>query len=314
MTKHFVQSRTPYDALEGLSRHTEDNFALLPPRDVKAIEDKTIGNGHGNDNKSEEDKMKEKLDEKEDYNGGGKFIGIFLAAVSGLFFTLCSVMVKLLRRIDPSEVLLFRAIVQFVLTIPIMVCVRANPLGPKDSRIMVYVQGIVGCLTVTCIFIGFARLPVGDAATIIFCSPIFVMIFSHIILREHCGIFRFIVICMLMMGVILIAKPPFLNRILFGNDNSQVLQRQNQDMIGYGAALAGTLLTASNFVCMRKLRNVHFSVLIFAFSVMSGIMSAAVVPVFSEYKLPKTNEEWAYAVLVGIFGLLGQSLLAVALK
>ena len=53
MTKHFVQSRTPYDALEGLSQHTEDNFALLPPRDVKAIEDKTIGNGHGNGNKSE---------------------------------------------------------------------------------------------------------------------------------------------------------------------------------------------------------------------------------------------------------------------
>ena len=88
--------------------------------------------------------MKKKLDEKNDDSGtnvGGKFIGIFLAAVSGLFFTLCSVMVKLLRRIDPSEVLLFRAIVQFVLTIPIMVCVRANPLGPKDSRIMVYVQG-----------------------------------------------------------------------------------------------------------------------------------------------------------------------------
>ena len=34
-----------------------------------------------------------------------KFLGIFLAAVSGLFFTLCSVMVKLLKRIDPSEVL-----------------------------------------------------------------------------------------------------------------------------------------------------------------------------------------------------------------
>jgi hypothetical protein len=34
-----------------------------------------------------------------------KFMGIFLAAVSGLFFTLCSVMVKLLKRIDPSEVL-----------------------------------------------------------------------------------------------------------------------------------------------------------------------------------------------------------------
>lgn len=87
-------------------------------------------------------------------------------------------------------------------------------------RLMVYFQGIVGCLTVTCIFVGFARLPVGDAATIIFCSPIFVMIFSHIILREHCGLFRLLVICLLMIGVVLIAKPPFLNQILNGNDNS----------------------------------------------------------------------------------------------
>ena len=85
-------------------------------------------------------------------------------------------------------------------------------------------------------------------------------------------------------------------------------------MVGYGAAFAGTLLTASNFVCMRRLRMVHFSVLIFAFSVMSAIMSAAMIPIFSEYKLPKTMEEWIYALFVGLFGLLGQSLLAIALK
>jgi drug/metabolite transporter (DMT)-like permease len=89
---------------------------------------------------------------------------------------------------------------------------------------LVYLQGIIGCLTVTCIFIGFARLPVGDAATIIFCSPIFVMVFSHVLLKEHCGIFRLFVIALLMFGVVLIAKPPFLNRILFGNDNSQVVK------------------------------------------------------------------------------------------
>ena len=63
-----------------------------------------------------------------------------------------------------------------------------------------------------------------------------------------------------------------------------------------------------------RLRNVHFSVLIFAFSIMSAIMSAAMIPIFSEYKLPKTSEEWAYAIFVGIFGILGQSLLAIALK
>ncbi len=188
---------------------------------LRAIEDKTSGRGFGQANQSiTEHDLKDKKDESKDEAASSKFIGIFLAAVSGLFFTLCSVMVKLLRRIDPSEVLLFRAIVQLALTIPIMALARANPLGPKNVRLMVYFQGVVGCLTVTCIFIGFARLPVGDAATIIFCSPIFVMIFSHIILREHCGMFRLLVISLLMIGVVLIAKPPFLNRLLFGNDNS----------------------------------------------------------------------------------------------
>ena len=109
---------------------------------------------------------------------------------------------------------------------------------------LVYLQGIIGCLTVTCIFIGFKRLPVGDAATIIFCSPIFVMIFSHVILREHCGFFRVFVIALLMVsmsnfesfstylhsdfsplqvGVVLIAKPPFLKKLLNPQSNSQVI-------------------------------------------------------------------------------------------
>ena len=100
---------------------------------------------------------------------------------------------------------------------------------------------------------------------------------------------------------------------------------------------------------MRKLREVHFSVLIFAFSVMSAIVSASIVPLVAEYRLPNTAEGWVsaywllvlvcmlnhilimdggffnniyimlvlfqvYALLVGVFGLLGQCLLAVALK
>ena len=85
----------------------------------------------------------------------------------------------------------------------------------------------------TCIFIGFARLPVGDAATIIFCSPIFVMIFSHVVLREHCGLYRVFVILLLIIGVILIAKPPFLVKLLFPNDNTQVRRLTEIDRVLY---------------------------------------------------------------------------------
>ncbi len=108
-----------------------------------------------------------------------------------------------------------------------------------------------------------------------------------------------------------------------GKNHHQVLykaiffphQVQNHyDMLGYSAALAGTLLTASNFVCMRRLRGVHFSVLIFAFSVSSAAISALAVALTSEFRLPGSAQEWVWAVLVGVFGLCGQCLLAVALR
>ena len=50
-TKHYVQRRTPYDALEGLAKPTEDKLALLPPQEMKAIEDKTTGRGGGKSSK-----------------------------------------------------------------------------------------------------------------------------------------------------------------------------------------------------------------------------------------------------------------------
>eukprot|EP00095_Tigriopus_kingsejongensis_P009182 snap_masked-scaffold145_size311916-processed-gene-2.8 protein:Tk09182 transcript:snap_masked-scaffold145_size311916-processed-gene-2.8-mRNA-1 annotation:"transmembrane protein " len=312
---HFVQSPNTKDALDSLSGDYEGEFV---ERRI-SIRNRKEPNEFGNRSKGLSPSDGEGDAKKHDptrCDSHMKFVGIFLAAVSGLFFTLCSVTVKLLPRVDPSEVLLFRAIVQLVVVVPILMVTKSNPLGPKGVRLVVYLQGIIGCLTVTCVFIGFARLPVGDAATIIFCSPLFVMVFSHVILREHCGLYRVFVISILMAGVVLIAKPPFLMKLIFQNDNTALTQFQSNDYdgLGYGAAFLGTLMTASNFVCMRKLREVHFSVLIFAFSVMSVIVSSIVVATTAEFTLPETSEEWAYAVLVGVFGFLGQSLLAVALR
>ena len=61
-------------------------------------------------------------------------------------------------------------------------------------------------------------------------------------------------------------------------------EQDRYDLVGYSAALGGTLLTASNFVCMRRLRAVHFSVLIFAFSVSSAALSAAAVQWAAEFR------------------------------
>ncbi|XP_023321241.1 solute carrier family 35 member G1 isoform X2 [Eurytemora carolleeae] len=144
-----------------------------------------------------------------------KVIGVLLAAVSGVFFTLCSVTVKLVKSLDPLNIMLARATVQFVLILPILALVNLDMKAIRANRFYILIHGLVGSLTVLSIFIGFSRLPVGDAATIIFSSPVLVMIASWLLLGEHCGVYRFFVVIVLLSGVLLVAQPPFLLKLIF---------------------------------------------------------------------------------------------------
>lgn len=139
--------------------------------------------------------------------------GIFLALVSGMFFTLSSAAVKALRSVDPMELLVIRSLVQVIVVLPVALYSGAGVLGPKGHRGLLQLQGVVGALTLVLLFFSFRRLPLGDATTIIFSSPVFVLILSFLFLREPCGFFRTLVVCMLLTGVVLISKPPFLFQV-----------------------------------------------------------------------------------------------------
>ena len=242
-----------------------------------------------------------------------KVVGVGLAAISGIFFTLCSVTVKLAKHVHPVEVLVFRSFIQLILIMPVMWMVKADPRGPKGSRGMILLHGLVGCLTVMCVFIGFSRLPVGDAATIIFSNPVITIILSFCLLKEHCGIYRIFIVLILLSGVALVAQPPDLLKLLYDNkiidDNSKpqdVQNLQHYHVAGYIAAICGTFLTATNFVMVRKLKDVHFSVLIFSFSAMSLLISLIVTPLVGTFTLPTSWQEWTYCILVGLCGYFGQ--------
>ena len=240
-------------------------------------------------------------------------IGVGLAAISGIFFTLCSVTVKLAKHVHPIQVLVFRSAIQLILILPVMWMVKVDPRGPRESWGMIALHGLVGCLTVICVFVGFSRLPVGDAATIIFSNPVITIILSCCILKEHCGLFRILIILVLLTGVALVAQPPALlkllydNNIIENNDKPQDVQNlQHYDVVGYVAAVCGTLLTAVNFVMVRTLKNVHFSVLIFSFSALSLLVSIIMTPLVDKFTTPPCWQEWAYCILVGLSGYFGQ--------
>nr|CAD7200466.1 unnamed protein product [Timema douglasi] len=139
--------------------------------------------------------------------------GVLLAFLSGTFFTLSSAALKALKSVDPMELLMIRSALQVAVMLAVAYRGAHNVVGPRGYRLLLQLQGIVGGITLVLLFYSFRRLPLGDATTIIFSSPMFVMLLSLIFLREPCGFFRTTVVCLLLAGVILISKPPFIFQV-----------------------------------------------------------------------------------------------------
>jgi len=188
-------------------------------------------------------------------------------------------------------------------------CKNQNVLGPPGSRLLLLTQGLVGGTTLVLLFYSFRLLPLGDAATIIFSSPVFVMVLSHVWLREPCGFYRTLIVFLLVTGVVMITNPPF----LFAAEVAE--EHESYNILGYVAALSGTLFTAFNIVVMRKCKDVHYSVVVFQFSFWSLVISSIILGFTGEIDMPaNTLQEWGLVFLVAIFGVSGQILVAIALS
>ncbi|KAI4495911.1 hypothetical protein M0802_008317 [Mischocyttarus mexicanus] len=246
----------------------------------------------------------------ETYQEGTKWLGIFLAFISGAFFTISSALVKAVRNVDPMILLMIRAILQILVMVIIAIRTTKNIFGPKNQQMLIHLQGFVGGMTVSLLFYSFRKLPLGDATTIIFSSPIIVIILSFVFLKEPCGLLRIIVAAILFTGVILVARPP----LLF-----QIRKAESYDIVGYVYALTAALFTALNIVIIRKCQEIHYSIIVLNLSIWSLVTATFfffVIPGNNEHKLILPNDwlTWGKIISLSLTGLGGQVLVANALK
>jgi drug/metabolite transporter (DMT)-like permease len=93
------------------------------------------------------------------------------------------------------------------------------------------------------------------------------------------------------------------------------------DGLGYSAAVVGALFTAINIVVMRRCKEIHFSILVLHFSVWSLIVAGLLLWAGGPWAGGSGGSlrhaslvQWGLALMVGVFGLSGQVLLARALS
>ncbi|XP_058798046.1 solute carrier family 35 member G1-like [Phymastichus coffea] len=208
----------------------------------------------------------------ENYREGTKWSGIFLAFLSGTFFTISAALVKSIKNVDPMVVLSIRAFIQIIVMTIVGYISSINLIGPRGSRLLVQTQGIVGGMTLSLLYYSFRKLPLGDATTIIFSSPVLVMVLSFFFLKEPCGVLRITVIGALITGVILVAQPPFIFR----------MHQLGYDIPGYICAILATFFTAINLVVMRKCSDIHYSVIVLnlsAWTIVSASLLFSIAPI-----------------------------------
>ena len=110
-----------------------------------------------------------------------------------------------------SDLVLVRTVIQAL--IYGSVCVyRKEVFLPGDSRqkILVIGQGIMASTTFITALASVSMMPVPDALCIIFANPIVTIILSSVMLRDKLNISKILSGFLLVTGIILVCKPPFI--------------------------------------------------------------------------------------------------------
>ncbi|XP_050667438.1 solute carrier family 35 member G1 [Leptidea sinapis] len=235
------------------------------------------------------------------------YLGLLLATLSSLFFSLCSVIVKSLVNIDPMQLAMFRFIGVLLPTVPIVIYTE-QPLFPEGKRILLILRSIVGTVGLMLSFYAFRNMPLADASVIVFSVPVFVALFARVFLKEPCGIWNTISILLTLLGVILITHPPF----LFKNDH--VESNNNNTLWGAIAAFISTIFGANAYVLLRVLKGLHFSVIMTNFGAIAIIQTLFYSFVFGVLCMPNCGTERFLVVCLALFSYLGQILLTMSLQ
>lgn len=239
------------------------------------------------------------------------YLGILLATISSIFFSLCSVIVKWMENVDPTQLAVCRFVGVLMPSIPIVIW-KNQEIFPKGKRLILVLRSFVGATGLMLSFYAFRHMPLADASVIVFSVPVFVCIFAYIFLKEPCGVFNIITIVLSLIGVILIKRPTF----IFGKDYSELSLQQAKRYGSWGAvaAFGATLFGANAIVLIRTLRSLHFSVLMANFGGFALLQTFAICWYLGVLCWPKCGLERLLVIAIALFSFAGQVLLTMALQ
>lgn len=236
----------------------------------------------------------------EDIAGG---IALRIAAAGAFSIMTATLKLASFDGVVAAEMLFYRAF--FGLPV-VVIWVLTQPGGLKGLTTRrpwaLFGRSALGIASILCLFQTLTLLPLADATTLSFTSPIFATLLSFLILKEAVGPRRWAAVAVGFVGVVIVMRPAALI-----SGDAQALP-----LAGIGFALAGALLTAGVTVTLRQLRDTeHVAAIVFWFFAASSVVGAILLIFVGKMHAPAT-----FGLLIGsgIAGGLAQLLMTASLR
>jgi len=236
-------------------------------------------------------------------------LGMILAVLSGILFT-CNNFILLYSRNSPLDAILIRGIIH----IGILGLYYRKRVW-SEKIVLVILQGAVGAASLSLALYAVTLIPVSDAMTLIFTSPLSTFLISMCIFGERLTFLRGGAIGMILVGIVLVCKPSFLFHDAHGEDS------EGNKVLGIILAILSSIsagvLNNINKYCM----TVSHGVLVFWVAVFALALALIFENIFPEgcYILTLkadqlSGPQWGALVGMGFSGLAAYLSLTRAIK
>uniref|UniRef100_A0A0G4FD89 EamA domain-containing protein n=1 Tax=Chromera velia CCMP2878 TaxID=1169474 RepID=A0A0G4FD89_9ALVE len=198
-------------------------------------------------------------------------------------------------------------------------------LGPCKYRKLLFLRGTLTGFSLNAYFFALSQLPMGDTSAIYFNAPLITAALARIWLKETWHWLNWVAGFISLVGVLIIARPPFLSFIFEPLDLPPAsVDRLDEIVVSRSVAVAvcvlGALSSSVGFTIVRKIRTVSTLSNVFVVSTMSTII--ALIFMLSEDARPSFKDlgsipvvyGWGGGVMAGVIGTVAQLLMTLGLQ
>ncbi|KAG2444339.1 hypothetical protein HXX76_001095 [Chlamydomonas incerta] len=225
--------------------------------------------------------------------------GAILIAVAAFLFSVTGLSVKLIGNDLPTfQIVLVPGLLCFAATSAVVTAYRPGPLASASAYVggLTLLRGLLGATSITCFYLAIELLPLQDAVTLFFCSPVLAALLELAVTGESHGWAGAAATTCTVCGVVLVSQPECLFR------------RGGHSMEDRGSSAAGVILAttaaaanAAAFVVVRLLKRSQNTVVL-TWWYHGVVVTVAAVPLALGYPAPAVAPSARSGCLLGAVG------------